>query len=116
MNRSVEDPPLPIGFYENPNRRCVFALEKASSGYKGLCLAVLLRAVEEGCNPEWLKLIAKFYEIDTPEGMLDKTPNRRLKMDPRKGDFNFNTIETTDRVRAPLLDWEDGLHASSRLG
>jgi len=105
MRRPHEDPPLPIGYYEDPKRRCTFTLESISSDVKGLSFAVLLRAVEDGCNPEWLQELAKFYEIDLPEGLLNRQPNLRVKMNQRISEFV--PIHTTQVVRAPLLEWGD---------
>jgi hypothetical protein len=103
---STEEPPLPIGYYEDPARRCTFTLEKSSSDYKGLAFAIFLRAIEDGCNPDWLKQLADFYEIRVPLEILDRTPNTRVKMNQRLS--SFVSIETVRVCRAPLLSWEDG--------
>ncbi len=104
---SPDDPPLPPGYEERPERRCVFALETMSGGYKGLAFAILLRAVEDGCNADWMKEIAEAYEVELPRGLLDRKPSTRVIMD--KSFTRYVSIDVDRSGKKPLLSWADGL-------
>ena len=82
-----------------------------SGGVHGLRLAVLLRAVEDGCNPKWLEEIAQFYEIDLPAGMLQRKPVAGVVVN--QGTDRFTPIREIRGSRGPLLSWEDGAHMGS---
>jgi hypothetical protein len=56
--------------------KTAFPEPESSHGCDGIALAVLLLAVKDGCNGEWLEEIAAFYEIAVPEGMLRRVPGR----------------------------------------
>lgn len=78
----ILDPePLRPGYFCDPNRTVNVSFIDHTSGVKGLAFAVLLRAVEDGCNREWLEEIAYAYEIDLPDRIFDKAPARNLAFD-----------------------------------
>jgi hypothetical protein len=77
----TEDPdPLPLGFHTEPQRKCEFFYEDRTLGARGIAFAVLLRALEDGVNEKWLRLITQFYEVPLPEEYLARRPERRLRM------------------------------------
>ena len=108
-----KDPPLPKGYYEEPSRKCVFAIENDNStpGYKGLAYAILLMAVHDGCCSRWLGEIAIGYGIELPTGMFDKTPANRIKQ--KKGDHELMAIEMPAGPDRLILSWEDGMASGS---
>lgn len=72
---------------------------------------MLLRAIEDGCNKEWLRQIAHAYGIEVPEGMLDKTPIRRLAIDTQTEcyfDVEKNPLKKR-RARKFKTLWIEGL-------
>lgn len=78
-----------------------------SSGFPGLGLAIFLKAVEDGCNPAWLRLIREFYEIKVPDRALDNNPAARLRYCSKKRVMIATSERKTeaDRLR---LKWADG--------
>lgn len=78
-----------------------------SSGFPGLGLAIFLKAVEDGCNPGWLRLLREFYEIKVPDRALDRNPAAKLRYCSKR-DVMIATSERkkeSDRLR---LKWDDG--------
>ena len=102
-----EDGPLPRGYRVIQRRRCSFELLKPSTGHKGLAYSILLRAVEDGCNPQWLKEIAAAYEIDVPLDMFAHKPASHVIVN--QGTETFTPVNILPRCRRVLMSWEDGL-------
>lgn len=79
----TEDPdPLPPGFFTDPKRRCEFYNnhEGPMVGFRGLAYAIILRALEDGVNEPWLRLVARFYDLDISERTLGKPLQRNLRV------------------------------------
>ena len=104
-----DDPPLPTGYLEDPARCCAVKVEGITAGPTGLAWAILLRAVQDGCNSEWMKEIAEAYDLDLPEKMLDRTPSTRAVLDKAKKNAKYISIDRNLEGRKPLLSWGDGL-------
>ena len=103
----VSGEPLPAGYEESPARRCVFSIETYTGGAKGLAYAILLRAIEDGCDPRWLHEIADAYGIQLPPEMLNHTPNLcvRLNLSTRR----LMSVDGGVKGRRLILTWEDAL-------
>jgi hypothetical protein len=98
---------LPEGYTEDPDRRCVFSIETFSGGAKGLAYAVLLRAVEDGCDAHWLQEIADAYGIVMPDEVLGRTPKHYVRLNlSGRGPI---AVDGTPRRGRLILAWEDAL-------
>lgn len=97
----TEDPdPLPPGFCVEPSRRCEFFHEERTHGLKGLAYAVILRALEDGVNERWLRMIAGFYEVPISDRLIDRPPARRIRMSACTGRLGNASIKL-------VLTWFD---------
>ena len=104
----TEDPdPLPPGFYVEPSRRCEFFHEDRTHGLKGLAFAVILRALEDGVNERWLRMLASFYEVEIPDRLLRRPPQRRLRMSACTGRIGNASIKI-------VLTWFDAMPIQER--
>jgi hypothetical protein len=101
---------LPEGYHCEEGRKCRFLVDFdiMSSGFPGLGLAIFMKAVEDGCNPDWLKLLKEFYEIKVPSKALDRKPAARLRYCSKKDEMiaTSERKKESDRLR---LKWEDGV-------
>jgi hypothetical protein len=71
--KSSDPEPLPLDCFTDRTRAVEITMPRLQ-GVKGLGMAVLIRAVGDGCNCEWLERIARAYEIEVPDGMLRRRP------------------------------------------
>lgn len=106
---------LPLGYYTSPEDRVDFELAKPSGGINGLQWAVMLRAVEDGCNAEWLEEIARFYEIHVPDGFFRRTKAQYVIVSPREDRFiPINLLRGgKQQMRA---EWADAMHPRLAFG
>jgi len=107
---------LPIGYTEESSRRCVFIVETFSPGYQGLAWAILLRAIEDGCNANWLMWICHFYGIDVDDKLFDRHPYSRVQRDMKTYHRRHRNRQSPDLMamdcgqrRKLTLSWEDAL-------
>ncbi len=106
---------LPEGYSCEDSRKCHFLVDFdiMSTGFPGLCLAIFLKAVEDGCTAPWLKELASFYEIKIPASALDKVPAARLRYCSKKSVMIATDERKKDQDRLRLR-WDDGLgHANA---
>ena len=114
----ILDPePLPHGYFCDPNRTVNVSFIGHTSGVEGLAFAVLLRAVEDGCNIGWLEKIAYAYEIDLPDCVFDNVPARNLAFDASVGcyvDADKNPNAKRKKRKFKTL-WLEGLNQDINL-
>lgn len=115
MNATQLDPePLSPGYFCDPTRTVNVSFLDHTPGVKGLAFAILLRAVEDGCNREWLEEIAEAYEIELPEEFFAKAPVRNLAFDvsaERYVDVDKNPGVKRKKRKFKTL-WMEGLPSS----
>ena len=118
MKNNILDPePLSPGYFCDSSRTVSVSFLGHSQGVKGLAFAVLLRAVEDGCNREWLEEIADAYEIDLPEKLFAKAPVRNLAFDvsvERYVDVDKNPKAKRKKRKFKTL-WLEGMNPGINL-
>lgn len=100
-------------YYIDESRKCRFSVDYVTPGEKGLAWAILLKAIEDGCNKEWLIDIVRFYRIDFDEALLERQPANKVKLNNSTNEM-IGIHYTRKRPRQePLLSMHDGLHIRS---
>ena len=89
---------LPDGYYYDPRRRVDVSISHRTPGYQGLALAVVLDAVANGCNADWVAHLCDFYQVDLPRSSLERAPLREVRVDNRNQQF-FDPSKHPSRVR-----------------
>ncbi len=67
-----DDTPLPEGFHTDPNREYFIQIEPGRDPVISIAQAIIIQALRDGCNPEWVSLLAKEFGVDLPDHILDK--------------------------------------------
>ena len=118
MKNNILDPePLSPGYFCDSSRKVNVSFLAHTPGVKGLAFAILLRAVEDGCNREWLEEIADAYEIDLPEKLFAKAPVRNLAFDvsvERYVDVDKNPKAKRKKRKFKTL-WLEGMNPGINL-
>jgi len=118
MKNNILDPePLSPGYFCDSSRTVNVSFLDHTPGVKGLSFAILLRAVEDGCNREWLEEIAEAYEIDMPENFFAKAPVRNLAFDvsvERYVDVDKNPKAKAQEAEVQTL-WLEGMNPGINL-
>jgi hypothetical protein len=94
-------------YSRDPKRKCVFSIETFTGGVKGLAYAVLLQAIGDGCDPDWLHEIATAYGIDLPPELLDHIPSRCVRLNLSTG--RLMAVDGGEKRGRLILSWEDAL-------
>lgn len=104
----MTDPKL---YFCDPDRTINFVRSESTPGVKGLCFAVLLQALEDGCCRDWILDIVDAYDIDVPHSMFDKAPVRNLVLDPETETYvdASKLTRVKRRVRKFKALWLEGI-------
>ena len=116
-NYTLDPEPLSPGYFCDSSRKVNVSFLAHTPGVKGLAFAILLRAVEDGCNREWLEEIAEAYEIDLPEKFFAKAPVRNLAFDvsvERYVDVDKNPKAKRKKRKFKTL-WLEGMNPGINL-
>lgn len=100
-------------YYIDETRKCRFSVDYVTPGEKGLAWAILLKAIEDGCNKEWLIDIVRFYRIDFDEALLERKPANKVKLNNATNQMVGIHYAHRKEGKKPLLSMEDGLHIGS---
>lgn len=97
-------------YYLDPTRKCRFSVDYVTPGAQGLAWAILLKAIEDGCDEMWLRDIIRYYGINFDEALLSRLPANKVKLNNQTNQmmgFRFTHVQTGLK---PLLSMEDGLY------
>lgn len=78
-----------------------------SPGFTGLGMAIFMKAVEDGCNAEWLMELADFYEVNIPKRALARQPASKLRYCTKKD--MLLAIDDRSEKQKLRLSLEDGI-------
>lgn len=99
-------------YYTEESRKCRFSTDYVTPGEQGLAWAILLRAVEDGCNELWLREIVNFYGITFDVALFKNAPANKIRYNKTTKKMMGIHFPNRRRPSGPLLSLEDGLHIS----
>lgn len=79
QSTTQDDLPLPPGYECRPEREVTFLNSTTTDGLEGLAWAILLQAVADGCNPDWLAELAEYYQIQINTDLFYRRPQSVIR-------------------------------------
>lgn len=70
--RDQDETPLPEGFHADRERSVWMQIQVERDPLISLTQAIFIQACRDGCNPEWLQLIAQYYGVRLPDKLVDR--------------------------------------------